>query len=291
MYSRTSLKLLKSNSISTCLRRYGEVKKSTSLFYSTSRSEDDEDWSQSKNKEEKKLETAQDLFSDLVEEEASEESSADNDTSSPIELRLLDLIERQEEIYKSKGTPGPKFLDKAQRKIPQTALWDVLSNRSGFRSTPRSILPKTLDEDQIESQIAQLQSSKNNLELRSKVAEIFSGEDTPRDSILATTISLARNFGDPYMGYAIYQQVKRKGVVSYVTGCSGRVYNELLINSWDILRDRTKVESFLTEMIKAGIEANPETKRIVSRIISEEAEYGKDVESLRILVQSLELPA
>ncbi|ORY03527.1 hypothetical protein K493DRAFT_311680 [Basidiobolus meristosporus CBS 931.73] len=266
MLSRTTLRAFRLSSANSYLKRYGAIGTNTRVLYSTSSSGDGEGQYQKQSKEEQKVNATSDLFADLVEEE----TSSGLDTSSPLEQSLLDLIERQEEIYKNKGTPGPKFLDKSPRKIPQTALWDVLSNRSGFRSRPRSILPKTIDEDQLESQIAQLQSAKNNLELRNKMEEFF---------------------GDPYMGYAIYQQMKRKGVVSYVTGCSARVYNELLINSWDILRDRTKVESFLTEMIKAGVEANPETKRIVSRIISEEAEYGKEVDSLKVLVQSLELPA
>ncbi|CAG8607767.1 20088_t:CDS:2 [Dentiscutata erythropus] len=86
-------------------------------------------------------------------------------------------------------------------------------------------------------------------------------------TLLKESIALCRTkFNDPYMAFAIFEQVKRRGVISYVLGCNAQVYNELIKTRWDCWRDLYGVGELLNEMLVNGIDFDEGTREVVSDI-------------------------
>ncbi|CAG8562169.1 12878_t:CDS:1, partial [Acaulospora colombiana] len=104
-------------------------------------------------------------------------------------------------------------------------------------------------------------------------------------SLLQEAISACHTlFNDPYLAFSILEQTKRRGMISYVLGCSTEVYNELILVRWNCWRDLCGIEELMNEMVSNGIDFDQQTFHIVNNVISKEiygGGDGKDVEVRR----------
>ncbi|CAG8486238.1 1864_t:CDS:2 [Funneliformis caledonium] len=80
-------------------------------------------------------------------------------------------------------------------------------------------------------------------------------------------------FKDPHLALSIFEQTKRRGLLSYVLGCSTRVYNQILLIRWEFWKDIKGIERLLDEMKYNGVSFNDETFKIISDISLEVASY------------------
>ncbi|CAG8775190.1 31431_t:CDS:1, partial [Racocetra persica] len=131
-------------------------------------------------------------------------------------------------------------------------LRDFISNR---------IFPNTTDTN-INSESPLKSTNQNRV-----VDDLGRPIDANYATLLKESIALCRTkFNDPYMAFAIFEQVKRRGVISYVLGCNAQVYNELIKTRWDCWRDLYGVGELLNEMLINGIDFDEGTREVVSDI-------------------------
>jgi len=98
----------------------------------------------------------------------------------------------------------------------------------------------------------------------------FKYEMLLKQSILMCNIK----FKDPYLALSIFEQTKRRGLLSYALGCSTRVYNQILLIRWEFWKDLKGIERLLNEMKYNGISFDDETYKIISSIRLEVISYS-----------------
>jgi len=73
-------------------------------------------------------------------------------------------------------------------------------------------------------------------------------------------------YRDPYLALALFNKVKNHSLVSYVFGCSTRVYNELIDTRWQWFRDVRGIHDAVEEMVVNGVGINYHTRNLVENV-------------------------
>ncbi|KAF8348170.1 hypothetical protein F5887DRAFT_952426 [Amanita rubescens] len=73
-------------------------------------------------------------------------------------------------------------------------------------------------------------------------------------------------YRDPYLALALFSKVKNHSFVSYVFGCSTRVYNELIDTKWQWFRDVRGIHDAVEEMVVNGVGINQHTRSLVENV-------------------------
>ncbi|CAG8498496.1 22934_t:CDS:2 [Rhizophagus irregularis] len=85
-------------------------------------------------------------------------------------------------------------------------------------------------------------------------------------NLLKQSILACKKFKDPYLALSIFEQVKRRGSLSYQLGCTTKVYNQILLIRWEFWKDLKGIENLLNEMIENKISFDKETSDIIVSI-------------------------
>ncbi|KAG2184803.1 hypothetical protein INT43_000716 [Umbelopsis isabellina] len=95
-------------------------------------------------------------------------------------------------------------------------------------------------------------------------------------SLLAASIKHASfKLNDPYLALSIFQQVKSRGIESYIAGCTTGVYNTVLNLRWETWKDIEGMDALIQEMVANGVSFNDGTRRSVRDAIEEiERDYS-----------------
>lgn len=95
-------------------------------------------------------------------------------------------------------------------------------------------------------------------------------------SLLAASIKHASlKLNDPYLALSIFQQVKSRGIESYIAGCTTGVYNTVLNLRWEKWKDIEGMDALIQEMVANGVSFNDGTRRCVREAIEEiEKDYS-----------------
>lgn len=73
-------------------------------------------------------------------------------------------------------------------------------------------------------------------------------------------------YRDPHLALALFSKVKDHSLVSYVFGCSTRVYNELIDTKWQWFRDLRGVHDAVEEMVVNGVKINSHTRKLIENV-------------------------
>ncbi|RUS14832.1 hypothetical protein BC937DRAFT_93251 [Endogone sp. FLAS-F59071] len=226
---------------------------------------------------------------------------------SAIERQLLELMEQKTPIFKKSFPKAliPSVFSKPRMSIDDPEWqerWQDDDNKI-FRHLPTSVRhPKIQEKDIENSVINRLLECQSNFELRQfVVTEIFNHQSStpssgstlsdspmPRSStlaipsyyssLIATAIFHSLSFNDPYMALAIFEQAKRRGIESYVAGCTTRVYNTILRTRWNYWRDIRGMEGLVEEMMVNGVGFDDDTRRVVIEVRREmEEDSGGEI--------------
>lgn len=224
---------------------------------------------------------------------------------SAIERQLIELMEQKTPIYKKKSFPPamiPSLFSKSQISIDDLEQRERWNDDDGlFRHLPASTKHPKIQEIDIENSIInRLLECQSNFELRQfVVTEIFNHSsstlasgptlsDLPvswsstlaipsyYSSLIATAIFHSLSLNDPYMALAIFEQAKRRGIESYVAGCTTRVYNTILRARWNYWRDVRGMEGLVEEMMVNGVGFDDDTRRVILEVRREMEKDSED---------------
>ncbi|GBC05585.1 hypothetical protein RclHR1_00630032 [Rhizophagus clarus] len=84
--------------------------------------------------------------------------------------------------------------------------------------------------------------------------------------LLKQSILVCKKFKDPYLALSIFEQTKRRGLLSYQLGCTTEVYNQIILIRWEFWKDLKGIENLLNEMIDNEISFNKETSDIIDSV-------------------------
>ncbi|CAI2166509.1 18038_t:CDS:2 [Funneliformis geosporum] len=176
----------------------------------------------------------------------------DESKSSTIEQYLYDLMRRGEEQQPMSEQQGNQFEqedDVPNESMKATSLLNV------FNEPEKEAI-------EIKNELLKCETKKRFQEIISK--NIF-GVDH-ENSIKSKRV--VDDFNRPFpFRYEI------RGLLSYVLGCSTRVYNQILLIRWEFWKDIKGIERLLDEMKYNGVSFNDETYKIISDIHLEVASY------------------
>ncbi|KAJ9070640.1 hypothetical protein DSO57_1005733 [Entomophthora muscae] len=94
----------------------------------------------------------------------------------------------------------------------------------------------------------------------------------PNTRLLVEVIKCLGSLGDYLGAYAVIEQVKRRGLLSYLDICTPQVFSALIQTTWDSTHDPYRLCRILEEMRENGICPDDDTEKLVQKAIK----YLKD---------------
>ncbi|KAI9227187.1 MAG: hypothetical protein DHS80DRAFT_24525 [Piptocephalis tieghemiana] len=215
---------------------------------------------------------------------------------SALEKHLLAFAQKRSVIYRDeKVRPKPSFFalnaDENNTRIRQNrkGRWqDKQENGSmaAFIAARRQSHPGVVQKDKLALRVASLSACKDPFELQSEMSKVFTEPLCPSGSIsgelVASALGAARRMKQVYLGWALMEELRRKGLDVYVSVCNERMYTELFHLSWNHSRDLRRATAITREMSMYGVERSGPFLDLLMELKSE-AEYAMDQEGLEWL--------
>ncbi|KAI9145662.1 hypothetical protein BKA69DRAFT_1048925 [Paraphysoderma sedebokerense] len=135
------------------------------------------------------------------------------------------------------------------------------------------------------------QQCRSNLHIRHFLSQLFSANIRLNPTIIRDAISVCRSCKDIVMAYSIIEQLKRKGLLSFVECCDSSVYNELMKASWELEGQLSRLALLIQEMQSSGMRINKDTIWFLKSVKDKIERQGNELAKVefRELVEGLNL--
>lgn len=122
--------------------------------------------------------------------------------------------------------------------------------------------------DSLLSEILSLHAYLTDKKLLMRLKEFFNREDgMPNTRLLVEVIKCLGNLGDHLGAYAVIEQVKRRGLLSYLDICTPQVFAALIHTTWYCTLDPYRLCQILEEMRQNGVCPDDDTEKVVQAAI------------------------
>ncbi|RIA85419.1 hypothetical protein C1645_830814 [Glomus cerebriforme] len=205
-----------------------------------------------------------------------------------IEKHLIDLMHLDEE-RRLKQENENKWIKEHFDSIPNES---KLATKSSLPKILKNIEPEDAAVEEIKDELLKCETKKQLQEFISK--NIFGIEIDNKKSVelkrvvddfnrpfpfkyamlLKQSILICKKIKEPYLALSIFEQTKRRGLLSYLLGCTTEIYNQIILIRWEFWKDLKGIESLLNEMIDNKISFDKETSDIIDSIELEVISYN-----------------
>ncbi|KAI8092311.1 uncharacterized protein B0P05DRAFT_525773 [Gilbertella persicaria] len=207
-------------------------------------------------------------------------------TGSLIEKRLLDMVLKNKQPYKSKS-PLPRsaisqIYGKRKQEDDQEELLDIFN--TDYRKKSNWDMKHIAEDERIATKqkevkiIQDILDTKTPSDLLALVQQEINRLDQtypayyPR--IITTAIEHASRT-DPYLALSIFELAKNKSVASYIMGCTTDAYNAMLMLRWESWCDVYGMLDLVEEMTLNGIEYDHRSRQIIKQAVQEVESEGE----------------